>query len=140
MLLAGCSGFSLAGKLVEDIVTQAQTINFKRIIETKRRELASAIRAQTAGIAIGDSEHDPIDQMQSMKLREEHATRLGQLSRILAQVDRSLHEISEGSYGLCAECEEPISLKRLEIIPWASYCVRCQEYLEHRASAERKAA
>src|SRR5581483_5044741 len=96
MLLAGCSGFSLAGKLVEDIVTQAQTINFKRIIETKRRELASAIRAQTAGIAIGDSEHDPIDQMQSMKLREEHATRLGQLSRILAQVDRSLHEISEG--------------------------------------------
>jgi DnaK suppressor protein len=147
--IAGCSGLSGCGpfaigfspaSLVEDIVTQAQTVNFKRIIETKRRELASAIRAQTAGIAVGESEHDPIDQMQSMKLREEHATRLGQLSRTLAQVDRSLHAMSEGSYGLCAECEEPISLKRLEIIPWASYCVRCQENLESRAAEERKAA
>ncbi len=121
-------------------MTQVQPINFKRIIEKKRREVVSTIRAQTAGIVVGESEHDPIDQMQSMKLREEHATRLGQLSRTLAQLDRSLHAISEGSYGFCADCEEPISAKRLEIIPWASYCVRCQERLERSAAEERKAA
>lgn len=121
-------------------MTQVQKINFKRLIETKRRELVSAIHAQTAGLTVGESEHDPIDQMQSMRVREEHATRLGQLSHTLAQVDRSLHAISEGSYGLCADCDEPISPKRLEIIPWASYCVRCQERLERRAAEERLAA
>ena len=121
-------------------MTQAQTVGFKRIIEIKRRELVSAIHVQTAGLVVGESEHDPMDQMQSMKLREEHAARLGQLSRTLAQVDRSLHALSEGSYGLCVECEEPISPKRLEIIPWASYCVRCQERLERSAAEERKAA
>ena len=148
MLIADCSKLRgcgrwdgvLASRSVEGIVTQVQTISFKRIIEKKRRELVSAIHAQTAGIAVGESEHDPIDQMQSMKLREEHATRLGQLSHTLAQVNRSLHAISDGSYGLCADCEEPISPKRLEIIPWASYCVRCQESLERRAAEERQAA
>ena len=121
-------------------MTQVQKVNFKRIIEAKRRELVSAIHAQTAEIAVGESEHDPIDQMQSAKLREQHATRLGQLSCTLAQVDRSLHAISEGSYGLCADCEEPISPRRLEVIPWASYCVRCQERLERSAAEERLAA
>ena len=134
-----CDGIR-ARKSRETIVTQVQKINFKRIIETKRVELVSAIHAQTAGIAVGESEHDPIDQMQSAKLREQHATRLGQLSRTLAQVKRSLHAISEGTYGFCADCEEPISPKRLEIIPWASYCVRCQEHLERRAAEERLAA
>ncbi len=81
---------------MENIVTQVQIASFKRIIENKRRELVSAIQAQTAGIAVNESEHDPIDQMQSMKLREEHATRLGQLSRTLAQADQALHAILDG--------------------------------------------
>ena len=120
-------------------MTQVQTANFKRIIETKRRELVSAIHSQTAGLAVGESEHDPIDQMQSMSLREAHATRLGQLSQTLAEVDQALHAVADGSYGLCMDCDEPISLRRLEIIPWASYCVRCQERLE-RAALLLKAA
>lgn len=109
-----------------------QTILFKTSIETKRRELLREIHAQTNDLAIDEGEHDPVDRVQSMNRRDEAAIRLGWLSRILAEVDKSLCAMANGSYGLCAECGEPISLKRLETIPWVSLCLRCQELLEQR--------
>ena len=122
------------------IVTQEETIRFKKTMEIKRRELVREIRAQTSGIVIVEIEHDPIDQVQSMHLREENATQLGRRSRVLAEVNRSLQALSAGSYGLCVDCEEPISLKRLETIPWASRCIGCQQRLERREAEERQAA
>jgi len=38
-----------------------------------------------------------------------------------------LHRIETEHYGICPECDEPISAKRLEAVPWARYCVTCQE-------------
>ncbi len=32
-----------------------------------------------------------------------------------------------GDYGLCLSCEEDIPDKRLSAIPWAKYCIPCQE-------------
>jgi RNA polymerase-binding transcription factor DksA len=75
-----------------------------------------------------------------MNFREETATRLGELSRVLAQVDRSLHAISKSSYGRCMDCDEPISLKRLETIPWASHCLGYQDRLERCEAENREAA
>ena len=34
--------------------------------------------------------------------------------------------------GVCLECEEPISAKRLDAVPWARYCVACQERIAAR--------
>jgi DnaK suppressor protein len=121
-------------------MTQEQTIRFKRSIENRRRDLVSEINSQTRLIVIDDHEHDPIDQVNSMHMREETATHLGRRSRVLAEIERSLQAISDGSYGICIDCEEPITLKRLEIIPWAARCIRCQELLERREAEHRKAA
>ena len=121
-------------------MTPQQTIRFKRTIEIKRRELVGEIHEQTSRIVIVESEHDPMDQVQSMHLREENATQLGRRSRVLAELNRSLRAISEGTYGICIDCEEPISLKRLETIPWASRCIGCQQRVEHWEAEERQAA
>jgi DnaK suppressor protein len=75
-----------------------------------------------------------------MHIREENATHLGRRSRILADIALSLHAISDGSYGFCIDCEEPISLKRLESIPWASRCIRCQQTFELQEAEEWQAA
>jgi DnaK suppressor protein len=117
-------------------VIQEQTVRFKKTIEHKRRELIGEIRAQTSRIVIVGGEHDPIDQVQSMHMREENATLLGRRSHVLAEIDRSLEAISDGSYGICIDCEEPISLRRLETIPWAARCVGCQQRLERREARE----
>jgi DnaK suppressor protein len=121
-------------------MTQEQTIRFKKAIENRRRELVKEIHSQTRQIVINENEHDPIDQVQSMNMREESASHLGRRSRVLAEIDRSLQAISDRSFGICVDCEEPISLKRLETLPWAPRCVRCQEVLERRQSEERQAA
>jgi DnaK suppressor protein len=55
-------------------------------------------------------------------------------SKCLAQVDAALLRIDDGEFGICVECEEPISAKRLAAVPWAIYCLHCQE-LEDRRQA-----
>jgi len=111
-------------------MTNAQRMCFKAALDVKRQELVCDIRDQAAVLAIGEGEHDPIDQVQCMNQRDEAVTILRRLSRTLADVDGALRAMSEGCYGVCAECGEPIGHNRLETIPWASNCIRCQELLE----------
>jgi DnaK suppressor protein len=47
----------------------------------------------------------------------------------LKQVEEALDRLKAGDYGTCQHCEEPIPEKRLKAIPWARYCVPCQEKL-----------
>jgi DnaK suppressor protein len=48
----------------------------------------------------------------------------------LRRVQRALERIEDGSFGICAACEESISLKRLEALRWADHCIQCQDQLE----------
>jgi DnaK suppressor protein len=45
---------------------------------------------------------------------------------ILQMVNEALEHIDDKSYGTCVHCGDPIQLKRLEAVPWAQYCLRCQ--------------
>jgi DnaK suppressor protein len=45
----------------------------------------------------------------------------------LRNVRAALARIDEGTFGVCLHCEEDISIKRLNAVPWAPYCIQCQE-------------
>lgn len=45
----------------------------------------------------------------------------------LRLVDEALDRLQSGDYGVCLACEQPIPAKRLQALPWARYCVPCQE-------------
>src|ERR1019366_1047945 len=47
-----------------------------------------------------------------------------QMSR---RVKGALRRMEDGTYGTCLACEEPISVKRLQAVPWAELCLHCQE-------------
>ena len=51
---------------------------------------------------------------------------------ILKDIDNSLDKLSKGSYGICEECEEKISEKRLEANPVARYCITCKRQMEEK--------
>jgi DnaK suppressor protein len=55
---------------------------------------------------------------------------------VLKLVDAALDRLGAGDYGICLRCEEPIAPRRLEVIPWAKYCVSCQEKLSRRQVEE----
>lgn len=51
-------------------------------------------------------------------------------SRQLTLIDESLMRIDDGEYGLCQNCSKEINPKRLAALPWARYCLDCQELQE----------
>jgi DnaK suppressor protein len=57
-------------------------------------------------------------------------------NRWLRQIDAALKRIDDGEFGTCLECEGPISPKRLAAVPWATYCLRCQELDDRRQATE----
>ena len=48
----------------------------------------------------------------------------------ILEIDEAIRRIEDGSYGICARCEEEIGKKRLEVQPSTPYCVSCKEELE----------
>jgi DnaK suppressor protein len=50
-----------------------------------------------------------------------------QCYRTLKEIDAALERLSIGDYGICTNCAEPISPRRLLAIPWAANCIQCQE-------------
>lgn len=51
-------------------------------------------------------------------------------SRQLALIDEALRRIEDDEYGPCQNCENDITEKRLDALPWARYCLSCQELVE----------
>lgn len=51
-------------------------------------------------------------------------------SRQLALIDEALLRIEDEEYGVCQNCEKEINPKRLAAIPWARFCLNCQQLLE----------
>jgi DnaK suppressor protein len=49
---------------------------------------------------------------------------------VLQMVYDALDRIQDRTYGICDHCSESIHPKRLDAVPWARYCVRCQDLLE----------
>lgn len=79
--------------------------------------------ASTGGGDVGDAAQDGAS--------NELDSQLASLeSRELAQIEKAIKLIRDGSYGLCEMCEKPIPLPRLKALPFTPYCVNCQRRLE----------
>ena len=106
-------------------MTKTELNKFKEVLENKQAELAQVLRNRE-GIAIEKSP-DALDEVQNAAERELAIRNLDRESNMLRNVRAALHRIDEGTFGVCAHCEEDISLKRLNAVPWAAYCIQCQE-------------
>jgi len=106
-------------------MTKTELNKFKEVLETKQAELAQVLRNRE-GIAIEKSP-DALDEVQNAAERELAIRNLDRESNLLRNVRAALHRIDEGTFGVCVHCEEDISIKRLHAVPWAPYCIQCQE-------------
>jgi DnaK suppressor protein len=106
-------------------MTKTELNKFKEFLEAKQTELARVLRNRD-GIAIEKSP-DALDEVQNAAERELAIRNLDRESNLLRNVRAALHRIDEGTFGVCLHCEEDISIKRLNAVPWAPYCIQCQE-------------
>ncbi len=51
-------------------------------------------------------------------------------SRQLILINEALERLADKEYGTCQNCEKDINPKRLDAVPWARYCLECQELVE----------
>jgi DnaK suppressor protein len=108
---------------------------FRRVLEAKVNELLSS--AANRDEIVVETTADEIDRLQQQLCRDIAVRNLDQTSRLLKSVQAALHNIDDEIYGVCLRCEEPIPEKRLKAVPWASYCVGCQETIDrHRSLCE----
>ncbi len=63
---------------------------------------------------------------------DEMASHLAELdSRELSQIERALHRLKQGTYGLCEACGEKIPIGRLNALPYSTLCIICQREMEN---------
>ncbi len=106
-------------------MTKTELNKYKRILEEKFEELSRAVRDRE-GIAIEKSP-DALDEVQHAAERELAIRNLDRESQLLRNVRAALRRLNEGNYGVCLHCEEDINPKRLNAVPWAPFCIHCQE-------------
>ena len=106
-------------------MTKTELNKFKKILETKQDELEHVVRNRDA-ITIEKSA-DALDEVQHAAERELAIRNLDRESNLLRNVRSALRRIDDGSFGVCLHCEEEISPKRLNAVPWAPFCIQCQE-------------
>src|SRR5947209_16715106 len=106
-------------------MTKTEINKFKKILENKQDELERIVRNRDA-ITIEKSA-DALDEVQHAAERELAIRNLDRESNLLRNVRSALRRIDDGSFGTCLHCEEEISQKRLNAVPWAPFCIQCQE-------------
>jgi len=109
-------------------MTKSELERFTTALEKRQGEISASLRNRE-DIAI-EKTPDAIDEVQLAGERELAIRNLDRESNLLRNVKGALARIAEGSYGTCMHCEEDISLKRLNAVPWAAFCIRCQEAVD----------
>ena len=101
-------------------------------LELCRQVLKAKINEAVATTGLRDSIRiqraaDPIDMTQQAAEREMAMQNLHRGAALVRQLRSALERLDDGPYGICLQCEEPISPKRLKAVPWAELCIGCQE-------------
>jgi RNA polymerase-binding transcription factor DksA len=97
---------------------------------TSRDEIKTALSARLKSLhTLGQAGGDGIAAVMSVGGTDEVHS-LPQNFHLTALVSDALERAGNETYGLCAACEQRISPKRLAALPWAKYCISCQEVQE----------
>jgi DnaK suppressor protein len=107
---------------------------YRKMLEKKADEVRLSMSAQKAAQVVArlDCPSDEGDLSQQHHEEWIFLNRNTIDMKLLREIGDALHRIDQGAYGVCMECDEPISPKRLDAVPWARYCVACQEAIALR--------
>ncbi|MFQ6144340.1 TraR/DksA family transcriptional regulator [Streptomyces seoulensis] len=105
----------------EDLAALRENLHEQRLFRQEQlQQIATAVTARP---------DDPL--RQQVAAQAEVRIALAASARmVLADVEAALARLADGSYGACHLCRRPIARERLEIVPQARYCARCQQVRE----------
>jgi DnaK suppressor protein len=110
-------------------MTPVETERLTTALRNKHAELCRSLRNRDEIVI--EKAPDAIEEVQSMEDRELAIRNLDRDTNVLRQIDHALSRIANGTYGICLHCEDDITPKRLAAVPWAAFCITCQELIDH---------
>lgn len=126
--------------------TKDQIKTFRQLLITERQKLAEEIKTIARDVSISprdasgdlsaytvhmaDMAADTYDRELSMNL-------VSSEQELLYQIDDALKRLDEGSFGICQQCNQPITMSRLKAVPYASMCINCQRAKEQQSKSKR---
>lgn len=113
-------------------LTKAQQDEFRQLLHDKRKRLIEQAQEtlSTEMVLAPEDRFDEVDQASSEYMQAFSFRLRGRERFLMDKIELALKKIDEGSFGVCEECEEPISLKRLQARPEAPLCIQCKEAQE----------
>ena len=121
--------------------TKEQRKTFRQLLITERAKLAEEIKAiardastsprDASGdlsaytVHMADMAADTYDRELSMNIASSE-------QELVYQIDEALKRLDDGTFGLCQQCSQPISISRLKALPYASLCINCQRTQEKK--------
>jgi DnaK suppressor protein len=126
----------------EQTAPKSRTKHYEKILTAKAEEVRRSMSAQRASQTVArlDIPSDEGDLSQQSHEEWIFLNRNSLEIKLLREVQHALRRIQDGSFGTCQRCDEPISAKRLDAIPWAKHCVACQEQIALAAELGAEAA
>jgi DnaK suppressor protein len=109
-------------------MTRTEVNRFRAALTARVAELERVTRHRDAITVARNA--DQLDEIQEASQRALAVCNLDREFNQLRDARAALQRIQEGSFGTCQECDEDIHPKRLAAVPWASYCIRCQEIMD----------
>ena len=106
-------------------MTRTELNIFRKVLIRRQTELGND-NSMREPLAIATSS-DELDRTQDASDRDYAMSHLERNSDRLREVQSALRRVAAGTFGVCDGCEENISPKRLAAIPWAPFCIVCQE-------------
>lgn len=110
--------------------------DYKAMLEKEKKILLShmagegfSLREGTAELSVVDNH--PADMGSELFEKSKDFALYDRHQRKLHDIDDALERLSRGRFGYCRACGNPIPEARLEAIPYASYCLQCQNLREN---------
>ena len=121
-------------------VTKKQTVTSQKLADVLRRRRDSLRALLNREIVELRSAHGEVRDSIDAAVDDEHRDIQSQLATAetheLDEVENALRRLALGTFGVCEVCDEAIPAARLQALPYATRCVKCQRTAEtHRGGA-----
>ncbi len=100
---------------------------FRKLLLRKRDEILASVRREPEALQASLQTPDAVEFAVKTAEQDVTAATADLRNQMLREIEGALKRFAGGTYGECEGCRESINPNRLKAIPWARYCVPCQE-------------
>ncbi|MCP4661541.1 MAG: TraR/DksA family transcriptional regulator [bacterium] len=136
--MQGIYGKRYAKRAEKPVNIAAHLDGLRRCLEEKRSEMLELYEHDVrVGKESGDENFDDVVDRANNSFNRELMFLLSDNERqVLLRIEEAFERLDRGNYGNCTYCSGTISLARLRALPWARFCIDCQESEERGALEE----